>query len=123
VPVTNTGDRTGSEVVQVYVRPQGARLTRPRSELKGFTKVTLEPGETRDVQVVLHERAFAHWDDGSAEHAHLRDRLGQGSVVPADQGPPPRTEKGWYVDPGSYDLVVARSVTDVVEVQPVTVTS
>ena len=123
VPVTNTGDRQGSEVVQVYVRPHQPRLTRPRSELKGFTKVSLEPGETRDVTVLLHDRAFAHWDDASTEHAGLRERLGEGSVVPADQGPAPRSASGWYVDPGQYDVVVARSVTDIVEVLPVTITS
>jgi beta-glucosidase len=116
VDVTNTGDRAGSDVVQVYVRPLTSRLTRPRSELRGFTKVWLEPGETRTVEVVLDDRAFAYWDDASAEHAHLRERLGEGSIVPADQGPEPRTEKGWYVDPGQVEVVVARSVSDVVEV-------
>jgi beta-glucosidase len=121
VPVTNTGDRAGSEVVQVYVRPHEPRLTRPRSELKGFAKATLEPGETRLVTVTLHERAFSHWDDASSERAFLRDRLGEGSIVPADQGPAPRTAAGWYVDPGTYDVVVARSVEDVVEVVPVTI--
>jgi beta-glucosidase len=123
VPVTNTGDRTGSEVVQVYVRPTGSRLSRPRTELKGFAKVELAPGETAEVRVALDDRAFAYWDDASLEHEHLRDRLGEGSVVPADQGPEPRSEKGWYVDPGSYEVVVARSVTDVVQVLAVTVSS
>jgi beta-glucosidase len=123
VPVTNTGDRTGSEVVQVYVRPTASRLSRPRTELKGFAKVELAPGETAEVRVALDDRAFAYWDDASLERAHLRDRLGEGSVVPSDQGPQPRTQKGWYVDPGTYEVVVARSVTDVVQVLAVTVSS
>jgi beta-glucosidase len=123
VPVTNTGDRAGSDVVQVYVRPHDARLSRPRTELKGFAKVELAPGETAQVEVVLDDRSFAYWDDASTEHELLRARLGEGSVVPADQGPAPRTAKGWYVDAGRYDVVVARSVADVVEVLPVTVSS
>lgn len=116
VPVTNTGSRAGSEVLQVYVRPCAPRLSRPRTELKGFAKVRLEPGETRLVEVVLDDRSFACWDPGSAEHAALRARLGEGTVVPAAQGPSPRTTPGWYVDPGPYDVVLARSVADVVEV-------
>jgi beta-glucosidase len=123
VPVTNTGDRTGSEVVQVYVRPHGSRLSRPRSELKGFAKVELAPGETRVVAVELGDRSFAYWDDAAPGHGQLRERLGDGSVVPADRGPEPRAKKGWYVDPGTYEVVVARSVADVVEVLPVTVSS
>ncbi|MCU1588184.1 MAG: glycoside hydrolase, family 3 domain protein, partial [Frankiales bacterium] len=116
VDVTNTGDRRGSDVVQVYVRPGQSRLQRPRTELRGFAKVDLDPGETGTVEVVLGDRAFAYWDSGSTEHAHLRERLGEGNVVPADQGPEPRTQKGWYVDAGPVEVVVARSVTDVVQV-------
>jgi beta-glucosidase len=118
VPVTNTGSRRGSEVVQVYVRRTASRLQRPRTELRGFAKVELYPGETRDVEVVLGDRAFAHWDSASAEHDSLRERLGDGSIVPADQGPVPRTEKGWYVDAGPVEILLARSITDVVEVLP-----
>jgi beta-glucosidase len=121
VPVANAGIRRGAEVVQVYVRPKHARVARPRTELRGFAKVELDPGETRDVTITLRDRAFAYWDDASLERAHLRDRLGEGSIVPADQGPEPRTEAGWWVDDGAVELVVARSVTDVVEVLPLTV--
>jgi beta-glucosidase len=121
VEVTNTGDRPGSEVVQVYVRPGTSRLARPRAELRGFAKVHLEPGETQSVEVVLGDRAFAYWDGGSTARGRLRERLGDGSVVPADQGPEPRTEKGWYVDAGPVEVVLARSVVDVVEVLPLDV--
>jgi beta-glucosidase len=119
VPVTNTGERHGAEVVQVYVRSGDA--SRPRTELRGFAKVELDPGETREVAVVLRDRAFARWDDGSADRALLRERLGEGSVVPADQGPEPVSQPGWWVDAGPVDVVVARSVADVVEVLPLEV--
>jgi beta-glucosidase len=123
VPITNTGSRRGSEVVQVYVRPTATRLERPRTELRGFAKVELDPGETREIELALTDRAFAYWDSGSTEHALLRERLGDGSIVPADQGPVPRTEKGWYVDAGAVEVLLARSVTDVVEVLALNVTS
>ena len=123
VCVTNTGSRRGCDVVQVYVRPSAPRLHRPRTELRGFMKVELDPGQTREVAIVLRDRAFAYWDTGSAEHDLLRERLGDGSIVPADQGPVPRTEPGWYLDAGLVEIVIARSVADVVEVLPLTITA
>jgi len=47
--VKNTGGRTGDEVVQLYVRDEFACVPRPVKELKGFKRITLEPGETREV--------------------------------------------------------------------------
>lgn len=61
VTVTNTGDRAGSDVVQVYVTDNSASVARPVRELKGFEKVRLEPGEARVVSVELDERSFAFW--------------------------------------------------------------
>ena len=49
VPVTNTGNRTGKEVVQFYIRDMVGSITRPVEELKGFQKIELQPGETRTV--------------------------------------------------------------------------
>ncbi|MEW5988840.1 MAG: fibronectin type III-like domain-contianing protein, partial [Chloroflexota bacterium] len=48
--VTNTGNRPGSEVAQLYVRDLVGSVTRPVKELKGFQKVTLQPGEQRSVR-------------------------------------------------------------------------
>lgn len=121
VEVTNTGARRGSDVVQVYVSPRGSRLPRPSTELKGFAKVELGPGEACVVEVRLDRRAFAYWDPGSREHDGLLERLGMGSVVPAESGPVPRTDPGWYVDPGTVDVVLARSAVDAVEVLPLDV--
>jgi len=49
VDVTNTGDRAGDEVVQLYIRDKVSSVTRPVMELKGFERITLEPGESRTV--------------------------------------------------------------------------
>ncbi len=62
VDVTNTGDRAGKEIVQLYVHDVESRLRRPYKELKGFAKVALEPGETRTVTFHLDARAFAYYD-------------------------------------------------------------
>jgi beta-glucosidase len=68
VEVTNTGDRRGAQVVQVYVGgadgsgPIGAGQIAPPRRLEGFSKVWLDPGERRKVTVHLGPRAFAHWD-------------------------------------------------------------
>ena len=86
VPVTNTGDRPGSEVVQVYVAPPDGGVPRPPKELAGFAKLTLDPGETGTAVVTLSERSFARWD--------------------------PETHR-WTVDLGQYRLVVAASATDI----------
>ena len=61
VNVTNTGDRAGSEVVQVYVRDVDASVLRPDKELAGFGRVTLELGETRSVEITIDPGAFAFW--------------------------------------------------------------
>jgi beta-glucosidase len=60
--VTNTGDRAGAVVPQLYVAPPRARVPRPPKELKGFTKIHLEPGESRVVTLPLDGRAFAYFD-------------------------------------------------------------
>lgn len=51
--VTNNGEREGSEVVQLYIRDHVASLIRPVRELRGFEKITLKPGESRDVNFTL----------------------------------------------------------------------
>jgi beta-glucosidase len=90
VPVTNTGDRRGAEVVQCYVAPpRPSRVVRPPKELKAFVKVWLDPGEQTIATLTLDERAFAYWDRG---------------------------EPGWRVDPGTYELHVGRSSADVAHV-------
>jgi beta-glucosidase len=59
--VRNTGDIAGKEIVQLYVSPVSPTAFRPKIELKGFTKVELNPGETKQVTFTLDRRAFAHF--------------------------------------------------------------
>ncbi len=62
VRVTNTGSRAGDEVVQVYLRDEVSSVTRPVKELVGFKRVTLAPGETRDVAIAIAPRSFMLWN-------------------------------------------------------------
>lgn len=62
VDVTNTGDRAGDEVVQLYTHQRTSRDPQPLRSLRGFERVTLEPGETRTVRFVLRPADLAHWD-------------------------------------------------------------
>jgi beta-glucosidase len=63
VDIKNTGDYAGKEVVQLYVRDQEAVVKRPEKELKGFAKVSLEPGEMKTVDIKLDERAFSFYSE------------------------------------------------------------
>jgi beta-glucosidase len=94
VTVTNTGDRAGDEVVQLYVRDPAASVTRPVLELKGFVRVELAAGESRTVtfETPVGQLGF-----------HDRDL-------------------GYVVEPGRFDVFVGPSSADLVEVGSVTVT-
>jgi beta-glucosidase len=84
--VTNTSNRAGTDVAEVYVGDRHASVPRPVKELKGFTKVDLGPGETKRVQISLDRRAFSYYDV--------------------------QTRK-WTVAPGDFDLYVARSAAEI----------
>ena len=60
--VTNTGDRDGAEIVQVYVAKPDAKIFRPAQELKGFAKVHLAAGESKRVTIALDDKAFRYWN-------------------------------------------------------------
>jgi beta-glucosidase len=62
VDVTNTGQRAGTEVVQLYVRDRISSVTRPVKELKGFQKIQLEPGETKTVALEITPETLAFYD-------------------------------------------------------------
>jgi len=93
--VKNTGKAPGAEVVQLYVKDVEASVDRPKKELKGFAKIALEPGETKEAQIHLDRDAFAflspeknQWvvEDGEFEilvGASSRDiRLNQKMALP-----------------------------------------
>ena len=62
VTVKNTGKRAGKAVVQLYVGDEESTPIRPVRELKGFLKVALQPGESREVSFTLDKRSFAYWN-------------------------------------------------------------
>lgn len=86
VKVTNTGDRTGRETVQMYVGDRKSSLPRPVKELKGFEKVTLAPGESTTVSFTVDRDDLGFFD-------------------------PDRHE--WVAEPGKFDIYVAAAADDV----------
>ena len=74
VDVRNTGTRAGDEVVQLYISRRTASVTQPVLQLKGFERVTLQPGETRTVRFELPAETFALWD------ANMREIVEAGEV-------------------------------------------
>lgn len=92
VSVTNAGYRAGKESVQLYVAPEGQPL-RPLKELKGFDKVSLEPGETKSLSFTLSAQDFAYWEE----------RL-----------------PGWYAPGGQYRVMIGASSQDIRLSAPVT---
>ncbi len=63
VDVTNTGSRAGDEVVQLYVKHLNSKVERPREQLAGFRRVTVQPNETRTVEIALPASRLAYWDE------------------------------------------------------------
>ena len=111
VPVTNVGQRAGTEVVQCYVAPSAPALARPPKELKAFAKVRLEPGESAVVELRLDDRSFAYWDPGQPDLEELMERFGRLDV----QDRAPRGGRpGWRIDPGHYGVLIGRSSADIV---------
>ncbi len=114
VPVTNTGDRAGSEVVQLYVAAGPRPVFRAEKELKAFAKVTLGAGETAVARLELDDRSFARWAEGDPSYATLIERQ---SVDAAWMPPPSNLDpRGWIVDPGTYQLHIGRSSAEIAHV-------
>jgi beta-glucosidase len=124
--VTNTGERRGKEVAQLYVGDPAAAVLRPPRELKGFTKVDLEPGESTTVAFHLGPRDLSYWNGGwvlepgeftLAVGASSRD-LHLTTTIEID-GPPPRvplsdmaTLEEWLADPEGGPLLREEVGTD-----------
>lgn len=118
VPVTNTGDRRGAEVVQCYVSPGTSRLVRPPKELAAFAKVWLDPGATTTVELTLDDRSFAYWDPTMPDRSEVAARA---SAVPMAGARAAAPTPGWRVDPGHHDLHVGTSSAAIAHVVPLEV--
>ena len=66
ITVKNTGSRDADEVVQLYIRDMVASISRPIKELKGFQKVYLQPGESKDVNITIQKDALSYYDEATA---------------------------------------------------------
>jgi beta-glucosidase len=86
VDITNTGKRAGGEVVELYVHDPKPQIDKPVRELKGFSKVALQPGETKTVQFTIQPRNLAYFD------------------VPGKQ---------WKADAGGYEIEIGASSRDI----------
>ena len=62
VTITNAGDVTGKEIVQLYVSDKQSTLQRPEKELKKFAKIELNPGESKELTFTLNSRDFSYYD-------------------------------------------------------------
>ena len=82
----NVGDKKGAEVPQIYIRDLEASVERPKIELKGFDKVYLEAGETKEVEIKLDKKALAFY---SVE------------------------DKKWTVEEGKFEILVGSSSNDI----------
>jgi beta-glucosidase len=69
VDIKNTGKRTGDEVVQMYVKHLNSAVERPIKELRGFLRITLQPGETKTVRMPLRGNELTYWD--AATHSFV----------------------------------------------------
>jgi len=84
VDVTNTGKRAGTEVVQLYLRDRVSSVTRPVKELKGFQKISLQPGETQTVALEITAELLAFYD----------------------------VQMKYVVEPGEFEIMVGNSSRD-----------
>jgi len=84
--VKNTGKVAGADVAQVYVHQQKSTLARPEKELKGFQKVFLNPGESKQITITLNEDAFKYFNDNLNK---------------------------WVMEPGTFDILVGNSSRDI----------
>lgn len=93
--ITNTGGRDGAEVAQLYVSAKGGSVYRPAKELKGFAKVFLKAGESKEVTINLDDKAFRYFNE-------LTNRF--------------------EIDGGDYDILIGASCADIRLSQTVAVT-
>ena len=86
VAVTNTGDRAGAEIVQLYIGDKKSSVPRPKKELKGFKKVYLQPGESCDVEFTIDRASLSYFDEAKHE---------------------------WVAEPGKFEALIGASSSDI----------
>lgn len=83
VNVKNTGHRAGAEVVELYLHENSPKIDRPAKELKGFAKVSLMPGESKDVDITIDGQALQYWSEAqngwTADSGTFRALVGDSS--------------------------------------------
>ena len=84
--IKNSGLVPGKEVIQVYIKDPGSAIDKPDKELKGYTKVFLEPGESKTVSLELSRDQFAHYDEQKNQ---------------------------WVVEPGQFEILLGSSSRDI----------
>ena len=114
-PITNVGNRLGSETAQCYVSPLGPVSLRPPQELKGFVKVKLQPGETVEALIELDYRSFAVFDPGDPGYESRNHRI---PVAAGGHHIGHRSESGWFIDPGRFELKIGTSSEGILKVIP-----
>lgn len=87
VDVKNVGKASGKEIVQLYISDRESRVIRPLKELKGFEKLSLEPGEQKTVEFILDKRSFAYYNTEISD---------------------------WHVESGEFDIMIGKSSRDIV---------
>lgn len=75
IDITNTGKKTGDEVVQLYIRHLNSTVIRPAKELKAFQRITLRPGEKKTVQLQLKSNDLKYWDENEKQFVLEKDKL------------------------------------------------
>jgi len=86
VPITNSGDVEGAEIVQAYIHDVKSRLPRPEKELQAFDKVFLKPGETKDAILTLDKYSVGYYDTDL---------------------------DAWIAEDGLFEVLIAASSTDI----------
>jgi beta-glucosidase len=75
VTLQNTGKRPGDEVVQLYIKHLNSKVERPVKELKGFSRVFLNAGETKSIEITLKASDLAYWDQTTGNFMVEADKV------------------------------------------------
>ncbi len=92
VRIRNTGSVAGAEIVQIYIEDVESSVKRPIKELKGFTKIYLNPGDSKQVKFLLNRKDFSFWNPAT---------------------------KGWFAEKGVFKIHVGASSSNIISIRKV----